>query len=309
MVADFRFALRGLLRTPGFTLVVILTLALGIGANTAMFGVAESVLWRPMPYANPERLVQVWETNPLKRWTDAPVAPANFADWQKRNSVFNELAAYNAADMKGASGFDVFLSGTGEPQRLKAITATGNLFRVLGVKQLLGRTFRDEETFQGKSAVAILSWELWQSAFAGDPGVVGKTISINARNREVVGVMPREFYFPSRGVQIWLPLGFTPSTFVEMRRAHNLRVVARLKPGVGIAQAQAEMTMIAGRLENEYPNTNTKMGVGLGGFQDWFTGDARAGLLMLVGRGWVPPVDRVLQCCEPAIGTGRSQEA
>jgi len=282
-VADFRFALRGLLRAPGFTLVVILTLALGIGANTAMFGVAESVLWRPMPYANPERLVQVWETNPLKRWTDAPVAPANFADWQKLNSVFNELAAYNAADMKGAAGFDVFLSGTGEPQRLKAITATGNLFRVLGVKPLLGRTFRDEETFQGKSAVAILSWELWQSAFAGDPGIVGRTISINARNREVVGVMPREFYFPSRGVQLWLPLGFTPSTFVEMRRAHNLRVVARLKPGVGITQAQAEMTMIAGRLEHEYPDTNTKMGVGLGGFQEWFTGDARAGLLMLLG--------------------------
>jgi len=135
MVADFRFALRGLLRTAGFTLVVILTLALGIGANTAMFGVAESVLWRPMPYANPERLVQVWETNPLKRWTDAPVAPANFANWQKRNSVFNELAAYNAADMKGASGFDVFLSGTGEPQRLKAITATGTQPRYRGREQ------------------------------------------------------------------------------------------------------------------------------------------------------------------------------
>ena len=194
-----------------------------------MFGVAESVLWRPMPYTNPERLVQVWETNPLKRWTDAPVAPANFADWQKRNSVFQELAAYNSADMKGAAGFDVFLSGTGEPQRLKAISATGNLFRVLGVNPLLGRSFRDEETFQGKSAVAILSWALWQSAFGGDPGIVGRAISINARNREVIGVMPREFYFPSRGVQLWLPLGFTPATFVETRRAHDLRVVARLK--------------------------------------------------------------------------------
>ncbi len=283
MAADFRFALRGLLRAPGFTLVVVLTLALGIGANTAMFGVAESVLWRPMPYSNPARLVQIWETNPLKRWTDAPVAPANFADWQKRNSVFSELAAYLTADVKGAAGFDVFLSGSGEPQRLKAIMATGNLFRVLGVKPLLGRTFRDEETFRGKSAVAVLSWELWQSAFGGDPGIVGRTISINARNREVIGVMPREFYFPSRGVQLWIPLGFTPATFVEVRRPHDLRVVARLKPGVSIAQAQAEMTMIAGQLEHEYPDTNTKMGVGLGGFQEWFTGDARAGLLMLLG--------------------------
>lgn len=264
-------------------MVVILTLAVGIGANTAMFGVAESALWRPMPYAQPERLVQVWETNPLKRWTDAPVAPANFADWQKRNSVFTELAAYNSDDWKGALGFDVFLSGTGEPRQLKAITATGNLFRVLGVKPLLGRTFRDEETFEGKSAVAVLSWELWQSAFAGDPGIVGRTISINARNREVIGVMPREFYFPSRGVQLWIPLGFTPSTFVKVRRAHSLRVVARLKPGVSVAQAQSDMTLIAGRLEHEYPDTNTKMGVGLGGFQDWFTGDTRAGLLMLLG--------------------------
>jgi hypothetical protein len=113
MVADFRFALRGLLRAPAFTLIVVLTLALGIGANTAMFGVAESVLWRAMPYANPGRLVQVWETNPLKRWTDAPVAPANFADWQKRNTVFDELAAYNTADIKGASGFDAIATSKG----------------------------------------------------------------------------------------------------------------------------------------------------------------------------------------------------
>ena len=283
MVADFRFALRGLLRAPAFALIVVLTLALGIGANTAMFGVVESVLWRPMPYANPGRLVQVWETNPLKRWTDAPVAPANFADWQKRNTKFDELAAYITSDMKGAAGFDVFLSGSGEPQRLKAISTTGNLFRVLGVNPQLGRTFRDEETFQGKSGVAILSWELWQSAFGGDPNIVGRNILINARNREVVGVMPRDFYFPSRGVQMWVPLGFTPETFVKMRRAHNLRVVGRLKAGVSVAQAQAEMTMIAGRLEKEYPDTNTKMGVGLGGFQEWFTGGAKAGLLMLLG--------------------------
>jgi putative ABC transport system permease protein len=177
IAADFRFAFRSLLRAPAFTLIVVMTLALGIGANTAMFGVAESVLWRPMPYANPGRLVQVWETNPLKRWTDAPVAPANFADWQKRNTVFDELAAYTSADMKGASGFDVFLSGAGEPQRLKAVAATGNLFRVLGVNPQLGRTFRDEETFAGKNAVTILSWELWQSAFGGDPNIVAGPFS------------------------------------------------------------------------------------------------------------------------------------
>lgn len=283
--ADFRVALRGLLRAPGFTLVAVLTLALGIGANTAMFGVAEAVLWRPMPYADPGRLLQVWETNPLKHWTDAPASPANFADWQKRNSVFTGMAAYMTNDLKGASGFDVFLTGTGEPQRLKAVAVTGNLFRVLGVSPLLGKSITDEETFQGKDRAAILSWELWQSAFGGDPGIVGQRISMGNGSLSVIGVMPREFYFPSRGVQLWMASAFEPAIFVNMRRPHFLRVVARLKPGVSIEQARAEMTTIASRLEQEYPDTNTKMSAGLGPIQEWFVGDTRPALLMLLAAG------------------------
>jgi putative ABC transport system permease protein len=212
--ADFRYAVRSLSREPGFTAVAALTLALGVGTTTAMFSVAHAVLWRPLPFAQPDRLVEIWETNPLMHWVDAPVAPANFADWQRRNKLLSGIAAYNGQSIKADGGFDVFLTGSGEPRRLKATAVTGNLFRVLGANARLGRTFTDEETFAGTSRVAVLSAELWQSAFGGDPNMVGKSISLNGRNFNVVGVMPAEFFFPSRGVQLWIPLGYEPKVFV-----------------------------------------------------------------------------------------------
>jgi hypothetical protein len=184
--ADFRYAVRSLSREPGFTAVAALTLALGIGTTTAMFSAAHAVLWRPLPFAQPDRLVEIWETNPLMHWTDAPVAPANFADWQRRNKLLSGIAAYNGQSIKADAGFDVFLTGSGEPQRLKATAVTGNLFRVLGSSARLGRTFTDDETFAGKSRVAVLSDALWQSAFGGDPNIVGKNISLNGRNFAVV---------------------------------------------------------------------------------------------------------------------------
>ncbi len=281
--SDAALAFRGLLRAPGFTIVAILTLALGIGANTAMFSVAEAALWRPMPVAEPSRLVHLWETNPLKHWTDAPASPANFADWQKRNHVFSEMGAYLSAGNKSGGGFDIVLTGSSEPQRLKAVMCTGNLFRILGVNPLLGRTFGDEETFESDKHVAILSWQLWQGRFAGDQHIVGRTITLNSLPYDVIGVMPREFYFPSRGVQLWIALGFKPAVFVEQRRPHYLDVVARLRPGITIGQARAEMTAIASQLEHEHPDNNTRMGVGLGPLQDWFTGETRPGILMLLG--------------------------
>jgi putative ABC transport system permease protein len=281
--ADFRYAVRSLSREPGFTAVAALTLALGIGTTTAMFSVAHAVLWRPLPFAQPERLVEIWETNPLMHWTDAPVAPANFADWQRRTRLLSGIAAYNGQSIKADAGFDVFLTGSGEPQRLKATAVTGNLFRVLGANARLGRTFTDEETFAGKNRVAVLSAALWQSAFGGDSNIVGKNISLNGRNYAVVGVMPAEFFFPSRGVQLWIPLGYEPKVFVERRQAHGLRAVARMRPGVTLTQAQSEMTAIASQLEREYPYTNTKMGVGLGPFRDWTIGGTRSPLLILLG--------------------------
>jgi putative ABC transport system permease protein len=276
-------AFRGLIRAPGFAIVAILILALGIGANTAMFSVAEATLWRPMPVTEPNRLVHLWETNPLKHWTDAPASPANFADWQKRNHVFSAMGGYLSAGDKSGGGFDIVMTGSGEPQRLKAVMCTGNLFQILGVNPLLGRTFRDEETFESDKHVVILSWQLWQARFGGDPNIVGHTVELDSRPFDVIGVMPREFYFPSRRVQLWTALGFKPAVFVEQRRPHYLDVVARLKPGVDIAQARAEMTAIASQLEHEHPDNNTKMGAGLGPLQDWFTGETRPGILMLLG--------------------------
>jgi len=175
------------------------------------------------------------------------------------------------------------MTGVGEPERLKAVMCTGNLFRVLGVNPLHGRTFRDEETFESDKRFVVLSWQFWQARFAGDSNVVGRMITLNSRPYEVIGVMPREFYFPSRGVQLWTALGFKPAVFVEQRRPHYLDVVARLKPGVGIDQARADMTAIASQLEREHPDNNTKMGAGLGPLQDWFTGESRPGILMLLG--------------------------
>jgi putative ABC transport system permease protein len=281
--SDFRYAIRSLLRERGFTVVAATTLALGIGTTTAMFSVARAVLWRPLPFLQPDRLVEIWETNPLIGWTDAQVASANFADWQKRNTVFTGIAAYQGGGAKAENGADVYLTGQSEPQRLKALRVSGNLFDVLGANPFLGRTFRDEETFAGKNRVVVLSYALWQSAFAGDPHVVGRNISLNTANFEVVGVMPDEFFFPARGVQIWIPLGYQPQAFYSARRPHGLRTVARLRPGVTLGQAQSQMLAIAAQLELEYPDTNTKMGVGTGPFRDWTVGKTRSPLLILMG--------------------------
>ena len=281
-IQDLRYAARTLRKDTGFTIVAVLTLALGIGANTAMFSVVQAVLLRPLPYPRPDRLVEISETNPLKRWTHAPASPANLADWQKMNTVFSGIAAYNGTDSKGASQYDVFLTGEGEPQRLKGLSVTGNLFDVLGVAPCLGRTFTFEETFEGRNRVAVLSYGLWRNAFAGDPRVVGRTISLTGRNYEVIGVMPRDFFFPSHDVQIFIPEGIKPSNFVQLRRPHWLSVIARLRPGVSLEQARDQMTAIAGRLEQMYPDTNTKMGVRLDDFHATLTAPSGRALLMLL---------------------------
>ncbi|HYM25476.1 MAG TPA: ABC transporter permease, partial [Vicinamibacterales bacterium] len=226
---------------------------------------------------------RIFETNPLKRWTRNIASPANYADWQKRNTVFTDIAAYEQFNSTGSGAADSFLTGQGEPEGLKSLGVSGNLFRTLGAAPLLGRTFADDEAYQGKDRVAVLSYGLWQSAFGGDPAIVGRTITLNGRTFEVVGVMPRAFFFPGRDVQIWIPFGYPPSTFVQSRRPHWLGVVARRKPGVTLEQAQQDMNAIAASLEREYPDTNTKMGVRLEGFHDSLAYEARPALLMLCG--------------------------
>ena len=278
---DVRYGLRALRKHPAYSAVAILTLAIGIGAGTVVFTIANAVLLRPLPYADPDRLVRIFETNPLKNWTRNIASPANYADWKAQNTVFSEMAAYEQFNSSGSGAQEVFLTGRGEPQALTALGVTGNLFRALGTPPLLGRTFTDDETFEGKARVVVLSYGLWQSAFAGDPTIVGRSISLSGRTHDVVGVMPRAFVFPGRDVQVWMPVAYNPSVFVRSRRPHWLGVIARLKPGVRFEQAQQEMAAIARGLERQYPDTNTQMGVRLEAFHDSLAFERRPALLML----------------------------
>ena len=273
---DLRYGFRMLAKKPGFTVVAAVTLALGIGANTAIFSVVNAVLLRPLPYREPGRLVEIWETNPIKAWTDAPAAPANFYDWEQQNDVFEGMANYST----GPGNFA--LTGKDEPERLRGQAISGNLFSVLGVEASLGRTFLPEETWKGKDEVVILSHGLWKRRFGEDPNLIGQMISLRGKNYTVVGVMPDGFYFPTKEVDLWVPWGLDPTEIPNLRRPHFMRVVARLKSGKTLAQAQTEMNTIAGRLEQEYPGTNIKMGVGLGLLHDWTVKDTRLPLLILL---------------------------
>lgn len=281
---DLRYGARTMLKKPVYAAVAVLTLALGIGANSAIFTVVNAVLLRPLPYHEPDRIVQLWETNPVRGWTQATVAPANYLDWQRENSVFESMAAYSGDDGKGSRLSNFYYKGAGEPERFKGLGTTGDLFTVLGVSAALGRTFRPEETWQGNNLVVVLSHGLWQRSFGSDAAIIGKTILLNGRERTVIGVMPTGFYYPSKEVELWVPFGWNEADMrqTQMRRAHFLRAIARLKAGVSIEQARAEMARIAAGLEQTYPDTNTKMGVGLGPLYDWVVEDTRLRLLIFL---------------------------
>jgi putative ABC transport system permease protein len=282
MLQDLRFSIRLLTKNPSFFAVAVITLALGIGANTAIFSVVNAVLINPMPYRQPDRLMQFWETNPLKNWTQAVVAPANLFDWQQQNQSFEDIAAYIGSDKKGPGITGLQLTGSGEPERVQALFVTGNLFSVLGADAMLGRTFRDEETWEGNHLVVVLSYGFWQRRFGGDLNIIGQTIALNGRNREIVGVMPAGFYFPSKEIEMWVATGWKHDAIAKLRRPHFLRAVGRLKNGVTIDQARAEMSAIAGRLEQQYPDTNTQMGVGLGPLKEWIVSDTRLPLIVFL---------------------------
>ncbi|HEY6402661.1 MAG TPA: ABC transporter permease, partial [Blastocatellia bacterium] len=281
LLQDLRYGARALGKYPGFTVVAVLTLALGIGANSAIFSVVNAVLIKPMPYHEPDRVIQFWETNPLKNWTDAPVAPANLFDWQKQNQVFEGIAAYMGFDKKsGLPGLQ--MESDGEPERIKALYVTGNIFSVLGANALIGRTLREEETWEGGHRVAVLSYGMWRRRFGADPKIVGRKIMLNGRDREVVGVMPPDFYFPSKEAEVWIPMGWNYAEIAKLRRPHFLRAIGRLKPGVTLNQARAEMKDIASRLEQQYPETNTQMGVSLGQFKEWIVSDVQLPLIVFL---------------------------
>jgi putative ABC transport system permease protein len=273
---DVRYALRSMRRHPAFSMVAVATLAVGIGAGTAVFTFVRAILLRPLPFTRPAELVRIYETNPLRGWTKNIVAPANWADWRARNHSFTDIAAYEQFTAVGSGAGELFLTGFGEPQAVRALSVTGNFFSVLAAPPLVGRAFTDDETYEGRARVVILSYGLWQSAF-------GRSITLSGRAYEVVGVMPRQFAYPGRDVQMWTPLAYPADRIARGRRPHYLGTVARLRPGVTIEQARQEMTAIAAQLEKEYPDTNTQMGVLLESLHDSLAGEPRTALLMLSG--------------------------
>lgn len=271
LLNDLRHSFRQILKHPGFFAVAVAALALGIGANTAIFSAVEAVLLRPLPYFHPDRLVMVWEDSSIIGFPDNTPAPANYLDWKAQNTVFSDMAARQGSSMS--------LTGSGAPEQLFGQRVTPNFFDVLGVQPVLGRVFTPEED-KAKEQVVLLSYGLWQRRFAGDTSIVGRSILLNNTQARVLGVMPKDFFFREKNVDYWMPLYFTSERWAQ-RGNHFLNVVARLKPGVKLKQAQTEMNAIAARLQQQYPETNAKLGAVVVPLEEDFAGDTKDGLLVL----------------------------
>ena len=281
---DLRQAVRGFLRRPGFTAVAVGALALGIGANIAIFSVFHAVVLRPLPFENPGRLVAVWEKNPERDWFQAQAAAANFLDWREQAETFTDMAAHN--DWLEELTWRV----EGEPRVLKGNEVTGNFFRVLGVAPAHGRGFDDGHTWAPGGRAAVLSHGLWQRQFGGDPSVVGRELELDGVGHRILGVMPQGFDYPFPDADLWLNMGWDPEEReqVSFRRAHALRVIGRLAEGATPERAEAELATIAARLEARYPETNTEMGTGITPLREWIVGDTRRPLqILLVAVGCV----------------------
>jgi putative ABC transport system permease protein len=278
-VADARYAVRALGHNPALALTAIVTLALGIGANTAIYSAVNAVLLRPLPFKEPERLVMVGENNREFLWHMADAAPANYLDWRAGVPAFRDVMAY--ADYP----VSVTLMVDGTPELAPTAMVTGNFFSVLGVEAQVGRTFRDDETWSTAAPVVVMSDRLWRNKFRGDRAIVGKTISVNGSPATVVGVAPPTFAFPQRWFDLWTPIGWQKDHIadVSFRRAHWLRVIARLAPGVSAERASVQLRSVAERLKVEYPETNRIMEAELAPLHQFLVGDTRLPLLVLLG--------------------------
>jgi putative ABC transport system permease protein len=276
---DVRFGVRMLAKNPGFAAVAVLTLGLGIGANTAIFSVVNAVLLRPLPFENPDQLVMIWQTNTQKGILQDLVSPQNLHDWQQQSHTFGQIAAFNPR------GFS--LTGTDEPEQLPGTFVSVELFPMLGANPLLGRNFLPDEGRPGGNRAVIISFALWQRRFGGDPDLVGKSLTLNDAIYTVVGIMPAKFQFPIQGQfpipvsEVWAPLAIDPAQV--NRGSRELFTIGRLQSGVSIEEAQAEMATIAQRLAEQYPDSNRGIGVHLVGYHQQLTGNLRAALLILLG--------------------------
>ena len=267
-----RYAIRSLRRSPGFTIIALLTLALGIGANTAIFSFVNGVLLKPLPYRDPHGIVMVWEKPPGGDRNG--ISTLNFLDWKNQNSVFEHMAAINF-------GGNVTLTGAGQPEELQGVRVSASYFEIFGVQAVLGRTFAPDEDQLGKSQVVILSHRLWENRFGADPSIVGRTLTLSGKPCTVVGVMPAHSPFDRSYAQLWMPLAFEPRDMT--RDYHWMLSFARLKPGVTLEKAEAAMDAIGARIAAAYPESNKGWGVTVERFEDRIVGpQLRRSLLVLL---------------------------
>ena len=281
LLQDIRYGVRMLTKNAGFTIIAVLTLALGIGANTAIFSVVNAELLRPLPFHDPGRLVSIGVTNSRTGWKSGHADYPDFEDWRSQNQVFEKMAAYYENKLT--------LTGVQIPAHLEAEVVSADLFTLLGVTPKLGRTFLPVEDEAGHNVV-ILEHQFWKQQFGGDPGIIGRTITLNNRAYTVVGVMPTGFEFPlqRKPVSVWTTFSADQSTddntppITKQRGAHWFRVIARLKPGVSIGQAQAAMDVITAGLAKQFPESDKYFGVQLEFERDRVTSAIRPALLMLM---------------------------
>ena len=288
ILQDIRHSVRSLTKTPGFTAVALIVLALGIGANTAIFTVVNAVLLRPLPYPDSERLVMLWETNPRFQLAAdrVPVTHGNFMDWREQNNVFDFVAAIGVGHWS--------LTGSGEPERVSGASVSPGFFRLMGVEPMLGRAFHDDEEKPGAARVVIISYALWQQRFGGDREVINREMVLDGQAYTVIGVAPEGFHFPrakelpsfagvATRTDLWRPMTLGNDFINKSRANHQLIVIAKLKPGVTNQQAQAEMTAVSTRLEQSYPDFNQGIGAKVVPLNEQVVGNVRPALWVLMG--------------------------
>src|SRR5687767_6140260 len=271
---DVRYGARMLLKNPGITIIVIIALALGIGANTAIFSVVNTVLLSPLPYHESDRLVFLNEKSPVL--DEMSIAYPNFTDWRNHNQTFEKMGVYNEGSYT--------LTGAGEAERIVTGQVSADLFSALRVNALHGRVFTNDEDKPGAQPVVVLSYGLWQRRFGGQTSVLNQPITLNGKSYTIIGIMPESYQYPSR-VQMWVPVGQLSDQLSWQNRGNHpgLDGVARLKPGVTLEQAEADMNTIAANLEKQYPNTNTGNRVRLRPLMEVFVSDVRRALWVIFG--------------------------
>ena len=274
LLDDVRYGFRLLIKNPAYAAIAVVTLAVGIGANTALFSLVDGILFRPLPFAEPDRLVTVWTSNEIRGISRWGVSLHDYTDWRLRNEVFENLGAYNLNTTN--------LSGLDRPVRITYTQVTPDLITTLGVAPLHGRVFDMEENLPGNDNVILVSRSFWEVQLGGDPAVVGSTVNIDGRPMTVIGIMPPSFTFPSPRVQVWKPFGMLPEDEGN-RGGRWVRAVARLAPGVTVESAQASLDILGRQLAEEYPETNAGFGIFIEPLQATATGGIRSTLFILWG--------------------------